>query len=63
MALALGGYSVGASICFEFGNGCLRIWNEGKIVRRESTYAVPSGWATSFPRPKITHFECWRVTM
>jgi hypothetical protein len=50
------------SFVFAFGN-CLGIWNDGEMTRSESTYAVPSGWATDWPHPMFTRFECWRVTV
>ena len=43
--------------------GCLGIFDNGKMSRWKDTYAVPSGWKTSWPYPKFTRFECWRVTL
>jgi hypothetical protein len=51
---------------FEFGGGCLQIWNDGLLVREKSTYAVPEGWALGDDEdeeyPKFTRFEIWQLT-
>jgi hypothetical protein len=44
---------------FDFGV-CLAIYSDGDIARYETTYAVPSGWATG-DYVKVTRLEVWRV--
>jgi hypothetical protein len=48
------------TMSFKFGDQGLTIWNDGDMLRRVDTYAVPSGWARWYV--KFTRFEVWRVT-
>lgn len=57
-------FSLGAQVGpnrFEFGDGCLRSWDDDNLLRLEKVYAVPSRWETRCVQ--FTRFEAWRVTL